>query len=102
MMHAVTDVRVSADVRIESGDGFVELAISKYFDKFYARLYADGRLTLERVGQDGQRQDWGQTRIAIPNRPLRVSIGHADYQVVVEVDEAEKLRSPDSYTAAET
>lgn len=102
-LHAVTDVRVCADVTIESGTGFVELAISKYADRFAARLYADGRVTLEHVRPDGSREPWGEHRRPRPAAPARLSIGHADYEVVVELDDRPILRSPDErYTRAVT
>jgi len=95
----VTDVRLSADVIVEAGEGYVELSISKYDDFFYARLHADGRLTLERENpKTGQRDKWGETRVALGSRPLRFSLGHADYRVAVEIDGQVLLEnSPEQY-----
>lgn len=83
----VTDVRLSADVRIKAGDGFVEFVISKYEYLFHARLYADGRLSLERSKLDSQdREPWGETEVPPSDRPIRMALGHADYHVCVEID----------------
>ena len=90
----VTDVRLSADVQLMDGDGYVEFVISKYENVFYARLQADGRLTLERGTLDGSdRESWGQTTVELPERPVRLALGHADYQVVVELDGKRLLTS---------
>ncbi len=104
--HNVTDVRLSTDVRFEGGDGYVELVISKYEDVFYARLRADGRLTLahENRAQPG-REQWGQTQVRLPaGQFVRLALGQADYAVAVEFDGRTVLASSrDQYpiTAAE-
>lgn len=90
----VTDVRLSTDVEIEDGDGYVELSISKYDDFFYARLHADGRLTLEHARSPaGQRELWGQQHMGLPARPIQFALGHADYRVAVEIDGRTALES---------
>jgi hypothetical protein len=96
----VTDVRLSVDVEIKGGDGYTELSISRYDDFFYARLYADGRLTLEHENSKaGQREKWHETRIPLPARPVRFALGHADYHVAVEIDGKTILESsPEQYT----
>lgn len=101
-LREVTDVRVGADVQFQQGDGFVEFAISKYQNIFYARLHADGRVTLERAERNsGQREVLGvpvQIARPTPGRAVRFSIGHADYQVVVAVDgKAVITTTPDQY-----
>lgn len=88
---AVTDARVGAEVRFLEGAGFVELHVSKYLDHFIARLYADGRVTLERErwsnGEEPQPAElWGERRVARPTSPVRFSLGHADYHVSVDID----------------
>lgn len=95
----VSDVRLSADVLIERGDGYVELSISKYEDRFFARLQADGQLSLEHArGRGGQRERWGQARVALGSAPVRIALGHADYRVTVEVDGRTVLASsPEQY-----
>jgi signal peptidase I len=100
--HVVTDVRLSADVKIEGGNGYIELSISKYADRFFARLYADGRLSLERAGPEGPREAWGEARLERLPRPIRLGIGHADYHVSVEVDGRERLSSPVEYSTRMT
>lgn len=99
----VTDVRVAADVifREASDGGYVELQIAKYTRLFFARLYADGRVTLEteEVGK-GQRSRWGhESRVRLARgTPVRFSVGHADYQVVVAIDGREIIvSSKDEY-----
>jgi len=90
----VTDVRLCTDVRIEAGSGYVELCISKHDDFFYARLHADGTLTLEHESRsDGLRQEWGRTHLSLPDRPVRFALGHADYHVAVQVDDRTVLES---------
>jgi len=98
--HNVTDVRLSADVQIERGDGYVELSISKYHDIFYARLYADGRMTLERENRRSrEREMWGEDRVSLPSHPVRFVLGHADYYVSVEIDGQIVLESsPEQYS----
>jgi len=96
----VTDVRLSVDVELQSGDGYIELCVSKYDDFFYARLHADGRVTLEHAdGNSPQRQQWGAAQIALPGHPVRLSLGHADYHVAVEIDHQIVLESsPEQYS----
>jgi signal peptidase I len=90
----VTDVRLSVDVELDAGDGYVELSISKYDDFFYARLYRDGRVTLEHGdGKSPQREPWGQAQISLPEHAVRLSLGHADYHVAVEIDRQTVLES---------
>lgn len=98
--HNVTDVRLSADVFIERGDGYVELSISKYDDFFYAQLHADGRLTLERENRRSRhREAWGEASVTLPSHPVRFSMGHADYRVAVEIDGETVLESsPEQYS----
>ncbi len=91
----VTDVRLSAEVQLESGTGALELGISKYDDQFFAALHGDGRLTLEHADASeprGDREIWAETRLQ-PRRRHALSIGHADYEVVVAVDGEPVLRS---------
>jgi signal peptidase I len=91
---SVTDVRLSTDLEIEDGDGYVELSISKYSSYFYARLYADGRLTLERrITDSAEREMLGETRISLPPHLLRFALGHADYRVAIEIDGVTRLAS---------
>ena len=83
----VSDVRLSATVEMLSGAGYVELAVSKYDDYFFVRLHADGQLTLEHAAEiDGPRERWSSTLVEIPDRPVRLALGHADYRVTVEWD----------------
>jgi signal peptidase I len=98
--HNVTDLRLSTDVATTGGDGYVELGISKYDDLFYARLYRDGRVTLERAGRGGgTREPWGETHVAPPPHPIRFALGHADYRVAVEIDGQTILAStPERYS----
>jgi signal peptidase I len=96
-LQIVTDVRVSTDVAFEAGEGFVELAISKYYDVFRARLAADGALTLEHFNPNGNvNETWGQTKVDMQS-PCRLSLGHADGRVVVEANGKPVLTSPDAF-----
>jgi signal peptidase I len=93
----VTDARLSADVSIEEGDGYVELHISKYDDFFYARLAADGTVSLEHRVDRAR----GATPLAepvrieppAPGRFVRLALSHADGVVRVEVNGRPVLRS---------
>lgn len=99
-LHDVSDVRVGADLGPMRGDGYVELSVSKYADRFFARLYADGRLTLEAQPEgDPNRRSWAETRLASSTRSRRFSLGHADYQVVVAIDGRPVLTSDGHYGA---
>lgn len=96
----VSDARLAADVMIEGGDGFVELSVSKYDQRFFARLFADGRVTLERGDLDDTRREpiGSGARVALSGRPVRFSIGHADYRVIVEVDGQQVIATtPEQY-----
>lgn len=93
----VTDVRLQATVETSAGSGFVELHISKYYDRYRARLYADGALTLEHAGPDEEAWTiWSSGRVAPPARPTEFALGHADYRVSVEVNGREVLASSDA------
>ena len=95
----VTDVRLSTDIELLAGDGFVELSISKYHDSFHTRLYADGRLTLEHNRPDStQRETWASIKIQLAEQPLSLAIGHADYRVTVDLNgETLLTSSPGQY-----
>ncbi len=98
--NVVGDVRLAANVSFDGGGGFVEFCVTKYFEKFFGRLYADGRVTLEREGREPtSRAMWGETLVAAASgKPVHFSIGHADYQVVVEVGGKAVLASnPEQY-----
>ncbi len=90
VQHAtVTDVRLSTVVTFEevAADGYVELAASKYSSEFYARLYGDGRLTLERAPwSGGARELWGSVALPSLAGPVRLALSNVDYVVSVEVD----------------
>jgi signal peptidase I len=84
----VTDVRLGCDISFLEGQGFVELSVSKYADRFFARLARDGTLVVERArGGDAPRERWGEVRVDLPAGPLRFALGHADYRVAVELDD---------------
>jgi signal peptidase I len=99
----VTDVRLSAEITIEaalSADGYVELSTSKYGERFYARLYADGSLTLEHSpdADDAPRQVWGRAVVEPPRRPVHLALATVDYTVSVELDGRAVLSStPQQY-----
>lgn len=92
----VTDVRISTFVSMQ-GPGYVELTVSKYEHQFFARLAADGTLTLEYAPlAGGPRTVWQTAQVAQPLNDRQLALGCADYQVVLEVDGRELLRSTDS------
>lgn len=95
-LETVTDTRLSATVRILDGSGYVELSTTKNSDTFEARLFADGRVTLERRTADGSRQSWPSSSIHPDQSEHRVSIAHADYGVAVAVDGHELIRTDDA------
>ncbi len=91
----VSDARVSADVEMTGGSGFVELSLNKHGDRFFARLHRDGHLVLECQRQDAQqRETWGEARVPA-DRAVQLALGHADYRVQIEVDGRVVLESDD-------
>lgn len=95
--HIVTDVRLNAEIDFAGGAGSAELTISKYGDYFFARLDYAGALTLQHARDlTGPRENWAATNVRV-DRPVHLSLGHADYQVLVEVDGRRVLESPPSY-----
>jgi signal peptidase I len=102
--HVVSDVRLSCSVDFDSAappDTFVELSTTKNGDTFFGRIYRDGRLTLERVGEKrGTRELWGSGQIKPPAGPVVFALSSVDYVVSLEVNGAVKLRStPEQYDA---
>lgn len=96
----VSDVRIGAEVTFHDGSGYVELMVSKYDDYFFARLYADGRLTLEHAdAPDGSRTQWSTAQVALAAGRGRISLGHADYQVAVAINGERVLTSTDDQYA---
>jgi signal peptidase I len=94
LQNVVNDVRLSADVTIEAGNGYVELTTTKYADRFYARLYADGRVTLEHGQADSERRElWKEASVAGPPRNVRFALANADYLVSVEIDGESVIQS---------
>jgi signal peptidase I len=97
--NVVSDIRLSAEVTIEAGDGYVELSTSKYSDRFFARLYADGRVTLEHSGPgSNERELWNEASVAARPRNARFALANADYVVSVEIDGEKIIQSrPEQY-----
>lgn len=93
----VQDVRLSCEVTLEEGDGYVELSTTKYFDAFSVRLYADGRATLEQeeLGTR-ERRSLGEIKLPAPprGRPVHFALSNADYVVRVEIDGRPIVRNP--------
>ncbi len=101
----VSDTRLTAEIVLAAGDGYVELGTTKYDDAFYARLYADGRLRLEHapLGGDtgGTRETWAERTITPPRTPTRVALFVVDHQVGVEVGgERVMLSTPEQYSVS--
>lgn len=100
----VTDVRLSAEVSFEQTlrpDGYIELSTSKYGERFYARLYAHGLLTLEHSADadDAPREIWAQARVELAPRPIHLALANVDYTVSVELDGKTVLAStPQQYS----
>lgn len=96
--NTVSDVRLSCSVTIANGPGYVELSTTKYEDAFFARFYADGRVTLER-GRAGDpnapRETWADARAAL-HAQTRVALAVADYRVIVEINGREVCASTDA------
>lgn len=95
------DLRLSADVTLEAGDGYFELSLTKFEDRFRARLYADGRVTLEHEaqgsGRDGGSELWGEARVDVSG-PVRLALSNVDYEVSVLIDGRPVIAStPDQY-----
>ena len=85
--NVVSDVRLSAELTIEAGNGYVELSTSKYSDRFYARLYANGRVTLEHSGSGSdERELWKEVSVTAAPRDVRFALANTDYVVAVEID----------------
>ncbi|MBU0640629.1 MAG: signal peptidase I [Planctomycetes bacterium] len=97
--NTVTDVRLSCEVTFEDGEGFVELSATKYDDRFAARIYRDGRVTLECIRPGiPESEVWGETRVRAPARPTRFGLSNVDYQVSVTLDGRTVLSSrPEHY-----
>lgn len=96
--NTVSDVRLSCSVTLAEGSGYVELSTTKYDDAFYARIYADGRVTLERAragDQDAPREKWGEARVAL-HPETRIALAVADYRAAVEIDGREVCESSDT------
>lgn len=99
----VNDVRVAADVTITDGDGYLELHLTRYDLEFYARLHADGRVTLDwRPSKGADRQPLADPIQLKPMRgagPHRFALSHVDGAAWVEFDGRRVLRSdPARYT----
>ncbi|MBN2448612.1 MAG: hypothetical protein JXO22_17940 [Phycisphaerae bacterium] len=96
----VTDVRLSCEVRLEGGEGFIELSTTKYGDRFIVRLHADGHLELDREDLAGWQRETLATCTGLDvDRPLNLSLGNADYLVTVAVNGKAMLEtSPEQYS----
>jgi len=87
LQNVVSDLRLSVEVTIEAGDGYVELSASKYSDRFYARLYANGRVTLEHSGSGSEERElWKEVSVTAASRDVRFVLANTDYVVAVEID----------------
>ena len=83
----VGDARVSCAATLDGGDGYVELNTTKYEDKFHARLYADGRVTLEHSAAGRPRERWGaEFHAPAAPRNVHLALGVADYRAFVEIN----------------
>ena len=111
-LEIVTDTRLSARFELAprpdaDGGGYVELHISKYQQHFFARLFADGRVTLATQrwkdgSPEGDLEPLGESRAPAPRGPTGFSLSHADYRVVVEVDGRSVIETtPERYAASD-
>jgi len=84
----VTDVRLSAAVEITAADGgYVELSTTKGDRTFYARLSADGSVSVQhQSGLEAERETWGTTAPVQRSGPIRLTLSHVDGTVHVELD----------------
>ena len=92
----VQDLRLGADVQFTGGTGYIEFQLGKNLGDFFARLYADGRVTLEHSSSTDAREAWGSTTVAKSTRPVRLEFANCDYRVSVRVDGREVLASSDA------
>lgn len=86
--NVVSDLRLSADVRIASGDGYVELSTMKYRAQYYARLYASGRITIERDDPARGRQLLAEGKVAPPRGAVNFALSVVDFSATAEIDGA--------------
>jgi signal peptidase I len=98
--HLVTDVRLSAEVTLEGGTGYVELSTSKGAHRFYLRLGADGVLRLQHdlTGENpddttAERETWDQQQVPLGTNPVRLALSHLDGVVSAEIDGRTVLES---------
>ena len=96
-LHMVSDTRLSAEVTFEDGQGYFELFSSKHYDRFTARLYADGRLTLEHVSLEGGMPEelWGEVSGIPTDEPVTLALSNVDYVVSVLVNGEQRIVSTD-------
>ena len=84
--YAVSDIRLSCDVLIEAGEGYVEFAATKHRDRYVARLYADGRVTLERLEAGGGRVALADGSAPLDGGPSQFALSLVDHSATVEID----------------
>lgn len=84
--YSVSDVRISCDVLIEAGDGYVELATVKHRKRYIATLKADGSLSLDREDSSAQRVNLGNANARLGNGPVRLALAVVDHSATIEID----------------
>lgn len=96
--YAVSDLRLSTDVRIASGDGYVELSLTRRRAQYYGRLYASGRVTLEVDDPARGRQTLAEGRAALPIGTVNFALSVVDYSATAEIDGSPVLEWKDEIT----
>ncbi len=95
----VTDTRLSCDVRLRAGQGYVELSSTKHDDRFMARLHADGRLELIHENAAGEQAVLAVHENVDTRRTNRIALGNVDYVVRVQLNGEIVLQStPEQYS----
>jgi signal peptidase I len=81
----VLDLRVSCSAEFLDGSGYVELSLTRFDERYVARLYASGHVVVEQHNKGTSAPDkWTEFDIPGPlKRPTHFSLGFADAQLVV-------------------
>lgn len=92
-MNLVDDLRLSCEIRSLAGDGRLELCLTKGGEQFFAVLTSTGAVRLDRAGADGTRVELANARVSRARGQFSLAV--VDYQVVVELDGHELIRTTD-------
>ena len=90
--HVVHDLKVQFHYDRKSGDGPLRVLLSDGRDSFVA-IISSGEAKLVKLDDSGNEEPIGAAKLPATDKPMRVELANADYQVTLRVNDSEIART---------